>query len=332
VNDRTPSLVADWTTPVSARGKLLPAPGNGPGAGFATKTGAKFAWTGWRLPWARNLNIKQNVGLLGLGSLLVLGANHAHAQWTPPVQLQAVPVRDDCDKTNGAIGIAFQPTLFHPRGAIFLCRERALEIDRAHPGASFFFRVHEYGHLALHSRNEGLADGWAARELARSAAGRTALRAAFSYFADLGGRFAPMYGSGYDRALAVAESGQIPQQDWPAALIEYSRKLSEERSRNGSIRVNISDQTADGLLWIDDQLIGFVSTAKGYRNPPMPTLSGQTHRLHIQDVWITEIDPPNRLIAKGLDGSAEFHGKNSAAGLTVNLRYQSDSLTVSLSN
>jgi hypothetical protein len=284
----------------------------------------------WILRFIRGGSLRQNVHLFGLSSL-ILAANSGQAQWTPPSQLQRVPVREDCAKTNGAIGIAFQPTLFSPNGAIFLCPTRALEIDQTHPGASFFFRVHEYGHLALHTRNEALADGWAAQELSQSVAGRTTLRAALRYFTDLGNRFALMYGSGYDRALTVAESGGIPHQDWPAVLIEYRRNLSEKRARNGSIRLSIVDQTADGLLWIDDQLVGFVSTLEGYLNPPVPTLASQTHRLCLRDVWITEIGPPNRLIAKELETSVEFEGSNSPSGLIVTLRYQGDSLIVSVS-
>jgi hypothetical protein len=290
-----------------------------------------IAWARWILGCLRGSSLLRNAYLFGLSGLLVLGANSGQAEWTPPSQLRKVPVREDCDKTNGVIGIAFQPTLFSPHGAIFLCPKRALEIDRTHPGASFFFRVHEYGHLALHTRNEALADGWAARELSQSVAGRTTLRAAFLYFTDLGDRFAPMYGNGYDRALTVAESAGIPHQDWPAALVEYHRSLSEKRSLNGPIRLNISDQAADGLLWIDDQLVGFVSTLEGYLNPPVPVLSGETHRLRLQDVWITEIDPPNRLIAKGLETSIQFEGSNSSQGLIITLRYQGNSLTVSVS-
>jgi hypothetical protein len=272
-----------------------------------------------------------NAWLLGLSTLLVFGPTSAQERWTPPARLQNVLVREDCSRTNGGIGIAFQPTLFNPHGAIFLCPKRAAEIDGTHPGASFFFRVHEYGHLALHTRNEALADAWAAEELSRSSAGRTTLYSAFSYFVDLGDRFAPMYGSGYDRALTVAKSGAIPQQDWPVALIDYRRSLSEKRARNGTIHLSIANQTADGLLWIDDRLIGFVSTVESDVNPPVPDLSGISHRLHLQDIWISESGSSDRLTAKGLEASAEFQGSNSAVGIAIHLYYQGDTLTVSLS-
>lgn len=262
--------------------------------------------------------------------LLFLSGSAGEAQWTPPPSLQKVPVREDCAKTNGGIGLSLQPTVFEPHGAIFLCPKRALEIDRAHPGASFFFRVHEYGHLALHTRNEALADGWAAQQLTHSVSGQTTLKAVFAYFNELGKRFAPMYGTGYDRALTVADLGQIPREQWPRSLAEYERIRSEERARNGAIHLHANNQTADGLLWIDDQLVGFVSTAKAYRNPPVPNLSGRTHRLRLQDVWVGEI--PGNLVATGLDVSAVFEGINSSDGLQLNLDYQAGSLSVSVSH
>ena len=260
-----------------------------------------------------------------------LGENrNSQAQWTPPPSLQNVPVLEDCAKTKGGIGISFQPTLFDPHGAIFLCPRRALEIDRAHPGASLFFRVHEYGHLALHTRNEALADGWAAEQLSHSTAGRKTLEAVLSYFSHLGKRFALMYGTGDDRALTVAESGQVPREQWPSALVEYQRSLNEKRARNGTIRLRTSDQTADGLLWIDDQLVGFVSTAEAYRNPPMPNLSGRTHSLRLQDIWVSQVS--GNLVANGIDASAVFDGGNSTDGLLINLNYQAGSLSLSVSH
>jgi hypothetical protein len=275
--------------------------------------------------------LTHNIFVLACFALFLFGADrNGHAQWTPPPSLQNVPVREDCNKTKGGIGISFQPTLFDPQGAIYLCPQRALEIDRAHPGASLFFRVHEYGHLALHTRNETLADGWAAQQLSLSGTGRATLDAVLFYFTHLGKRFALMYGTGYDRALTVAESGRIPFEKWPSALIEYQRSLNEKRSRNGTIRLRATEQTADGLLWIDDQLVGFVSTAEGYHNPPMPDLSGRTHRLRLQDVWISEAS--NNLIATGIDVSAAFEGGNSTEGLLIELNYESGSLTISVSN
>jgi hypothetical protein len=91
------------------------------------------------------------------------------------------------------------------------------------------------------------------------------------------------------------------------------------------------DQTADGLLWIDDQLVGFVSTEPSYHNPPVPDLSGQTHRLRLQDTWVYESGSPNKLVAAGIDASAPFQGGNSTGGLSIRLSYQPESLTISVS-
>jgi hypothetical protein len=267
------------------------------------------------------------VGLFLFGGIIT-----GEAQWTPPPLLQNVPVRDDCARTNGGIGISLQPTVFEPHGAIFLCPKRTFEIDRVHPGASFFFRVHEYGHLALHTRNEALADAWAAEQLGQSASGRRTLNAVLSYFNDLGKRFAPMYGTGYDRALTVAQSGKIPQERWPQSLAEYQQSLSQKRARNGAVRLHANNQTVDGLLWIDDRLVGFFSTTEDYRNPPVPNLSGSEHRLRLEDVWVSDIGPPNKLIAKGIDAAASFQGENSADGLSIHLNYEAESLEISVSD
>jgi hypothetical protein len=280
-------------------------------------------------PGARGMSMLTVFGFIAL--FLFSESRTGQAQWVPPPSLRNVPVRDDCTKTNGGIGLSLQPSLFAPHGAIFLCPKRALEIDRAHSGASFFFRVHEYGHLALHTRNEALADAWAAEQLNHSASGRTILNAVFSYFNDLGKRFAPMYGTGYDRALTVAESGQIPQEQWPPALAEYQRSLNQKRARNGTVRLHTTNDIADGLLWIDDELVGFVSAAEGYRNPPVPDLAGFNHRLRLQDVWVSEIGPPNKLIVKGIDASASFQGENSTGGLSIQLNYDAESLAIAVS-
>jgi hypothetical protein len=279
---------------------------------------------------ARGVSIPTVFGFVAL--FLFGGIRTGQAQWTPPPSLQNVPVRDDCARTNGGIGLSLQPTVFQPHGAIFLCPKRTFEIDSAHPGASFFFRVHEYGHLALHTRNEALADAWAAEQLSQSASGRRTLNAVLSYFNDLGERFAPIYGTGYDRALTVAQSGKIPRERWPQTLAEYEERVSQKRARNGTLRLYANNQMVDGLLWIDDQLVGFVSTAEDYRNPPVPNLSGSKHRLRLQDMWVSEIGPSNRLIAKGIDTAAWFQGENSADGLSIHLNYEAESLEVAVSD
>jgi hypothetical protein len=108
----------------------------------------------------------------------------SQGQWLPPDSLRDVPVLDDCNITRHGIGLSVQPNLVYPHGAIFMCSEREREIDARHPGASRFFLVHEYGHLAMHSRLEAVADEWAAKQLARVPAETGTLRAVLLYFVD----------------------------------------------------------------------------------------------------------------------------------------------------
>jgi hypothetical protein len=96
--------------------------------------------------------------------------------------------------------------------------------------------------------------------------------------------------------------------------------------------LHAENQTVDGVLWIDDQLVGFVSTAEDYHNPPVPTLSGSKHRLRLQDTWVSEIGPSNKLIAKGIDAAAWFQGENSADGLSIQLKYEAELLEISVSD
>src|SRR5260221_12405777 len=135
--------------------------------------------------------LAQNIVALGFAGFLFGVSHSGKAQWTPPPSLQNVPVREDCGKTKGGIGISFQPTLFDPQGAIYLCPRRALEIDRAYSGASLFFRIHEYGHLPLHTRNETLADAWAPEQLSHSISVRGTLAGCPLYFILPRKRFAP---------------------------------------------------------------------------------------------------------------------------------------------
>src|SRR6478736_4379726 len=115
-----------------------------------------------------------------LGTLAL--AHRSHGQWVPPAGLRNVPVLDNCKMTRHGVGASVQPTVFYPKGAIFLCPERAREIDDRHPGASRFFLVHEYGHLAMRTREEAVADEWAARQLASVPAERGTLKAVIWYF------------------------------------------------------------------------------------------------------------------------------------------------------
>jgi hypothetical protein len=91
-------------------------------------------------------------------------------------------------------------------------------IDAKHPGASRFFMVHEYGHLALHTENEAAADEWAAKQLAAIPKERETLRAVLQHFMDSAEVYDPLYGTGIDRAFRIANAARLPTTDWPARL------------------------------------------------------------------------------------------------------------------
>jgi hypothetical protein len=240
-------------------------------------------------------------------SLFLSGS--ANAQWNPPDYLRNVPVRNDCEKTQGRIGIAFQPSLFIPHGIIFLCPDRAAAIDNRHPGASLFFRVHEYGHLALGSRDEAAADAWAAEELSRADGGRAVLSAVLRHFIDIGDRFSPYYGTGLYRALNIAQTARIDRKDWPAALLTYQEKWDAQLKRNGSIRFQTERQSFyDGLVVIDGNTLGFFDTRYSDRLVPLPALSEGTHRLSLVDVWMYRSGANNKLqaAARGMSTTASF--------------------------
>ena len=46
---------------------------------------------------------------------------------------------------------------------------------------------------------------------------------------------------------------------------------------------------------------------------------------------MSDIGPPNKLIAKGIDAAASFQGENSVDGLSIHLKYEAESLEISAS-
>jgi hypothetical protein len=91
-------------------------------------------------------------------------------------------------------------------------------IDAKHPGASRFFLVHEYGHLALQTEDEAAADEWAARQLAAIPKEHETLRAVLQHFMDDAEVYDPLYGTGIDRAFRIANAARLPTADWPSRL------------------------------------------------------------------------------------------------------------------
>lgn len=205
--------------------------------------------------------------------------------------------------------MSFQPSLLNPHGIIFLCPKRAAVIDSRHPGASFFFRVHEYGHLAMGSRDEAAADAWAAEQLSHTDGGQAVLLAVLEHFVDIGDKFSPYYGTGFYRGANVANAAGIDRKEWPAALRTYQKKWDDRLKQNGSVSFRSEPGSVfDGLLVIDGKTIGFFDTLHSERSLPLPTLEPGVHKLCLVDVWNYRSDANSKLHAgvKGLSTTASF--------------------------
>jgi hypothetical protein len=272
---------------------------------------------------------------LGLVWLLLVGicsAQRSPGQWVPPVALRDVPVRSDCKMTRHGVGVSIQPTLFYPRGAIFLCPEREREIEIRHRGASRFFLVHEYGHLAMRTREEAVADEWAAKQLAMVPAERGTLRAVLSYFVDQGMFFDPLYGTGFDRALRVARAAGIAAREWPLPLVAYAKAQELKRATGTTLMLRVKDgypNAAQMVVWIDRQPIGVLSNVDGERSLELPKLSPGRHLLQALDVWLYHTDPSGGKseVARRLEAECEFDSTGKTA-IEVALRFDGETLRV----
>ncbi|MBW0000449.1 MAG: hypothetical protein JO015_15225 [Verrucomicrobia bacterium] len=250
------------------------------------------------------------------------------AAWSPPPELSGVRVRWDCAHTRHGIGVAIQPNFVYPRGAIFLCPERARAIEAANPSASRFFLVHEYGHLALCTRDEGAADRWAATQLKGTRGGRQVLSAAVAHFLRRPEMFDPLYGSNLDRALRVAESGDLPLRDWPARLILYRRRCELAAAERPVARVQLAPgyiNRAEMILVVDGHAVGYLSTQPPSTGLLCPPLSAGPHEIKAVDVWIYHDEPGERsvMVARSLAADCKLEGH---AGKTVllSLAYDED--------
>jgi CDP-diacylglycerol pyrophosphatase len=122
----------------------------------------------------------------------------AAAQWRPTGQLASVLVVDDCNETGGDVMVS---RLDPP--TVYVCPTVVKLVHKDHPGAEQFFLVHEFGHIALQTSDEAMADCWAARELATARNGRRALDAAIALFRSRAEDSSRRYGSPQDRAERI---------------------------------------------------------------------------------------------------------------------------------
>lgn len=263
---------------------------------------------------------------------LIFAAQRSQGQWAPAGRLRNVPVIADCRMTRSGVGASLQPTLLYPNGAIFLCPERERKIDARRPGASRFFLVHEYGHLAMRTRDEAAADEWAARQLALAPAERDTLRAVLFYFVDKGTLFDPLYGTGFDRALRVARAAAIAEKEWPLPLVAYAKTQVIRRTTGTSLTLRVPGgytNAAQTIIYLDRQPIGALNNADGERPIILPKLAPGRHLLQALDVWLYHVEASGSKseVARRLQAQCEFEstGKNAIA---IELRFDGDTLSI----
>jgi hypothetical protein len=263
----------------------------------------------------------------------ICAAQRTSGQWVPPAALRNVPILANCQMTKHGVGVSLQPTLFYPHGAIFLCPEREREIDRRRPGASRFFLVHEYGHLAMHTREEAIADEWAAKQLAGVPVEQGTLRAVLLFFVDEGTLFDPLYGTGFDRALRVARAADVPESDWPPPLVAFAKAQEGLRANGASLilRVKSSDaNAAQMVICVDRQPIGVLSNVDGKGRLELPMLVPGPHLIQALQVWLYQTEPSSgekSEVARKLQAECEFVSTGKHA-IGIELRFDGDSLSM----
>jgi hypothetical protein len=262
----------------------------------------------------------------------VCAAPQSRGQWVPPALLRKVPILADCNMTRHGVGVSLQPTLFFPRGAIFLCPEREREIDAQRPGASRFFLVHEYGHLAMHTREEAVADEWAAKQLATVPAERSTLRAVLFYFVDKGTLFDPLYGTGFDRALRVARAADIRENEWPTALVAYAKAQEVKRATGTLLTLRVQGaytNVAQMVVSIDRQLIGVLSNANGEKPLALPRLAPGHHLIQALQVWLYHSEPSGvqSEVARRLEAECEIESTGKHV-IAIELRFDGEALSI----
>jgi hypothetical protein len=238
----------------------------------------------------------------------------------------------DCHTTRHGVGVSLQPTLFYPNGAIFLCPEREREIDRRRPGAARFFLVHEYGHLAMRTRDEAVADEWAARQLALVPAERDTLRAVLLYFVDEGALFDPLYGTGFARALRVARAAGMAEREWPPPLVAYATAEELKRATGTSLTLRVQDgytNAAQTIIYIDRQPMGVLSNVDEERPLELPKLAPGRHLIQALQVWLYHVEPSGvkSEVARRLQAECEFESTGKKA-VAIELRFDGDSLSI----
>ena len=277
-------------------------------------------------------NVSRDLTLAFLALAAVFSPKQCPAQWVPPATLRDIPIFDDCSKTRHGIGLSIQPSLIYPHGAIFMCSERERAIDARHAGASRFFLVHEYGHLAMNSRDEAIADEWAAKQLAAVPAEQGTLRAAILHFIEQGTFFDPRYGSGFDRALRVARAAGIRTNEWPQPLVDYANAQQRAQSNGASLALRVTGgdaNAAEMVILFDHEPIGVLSDLDGMKPLNLPQLAPGHHLIQATQIWLYRVEQSGAKseIARGLQAACSFEstGKNAVA---LDLRFDGDAVSI----
>jgi hypothetical protein len=260
-----------------------------------------------------------------------IGLRKVYGQWVPPVELRKVPVFEDCKMTRHGVGMSMQPNVLYPRGAIFLCPERVRHIAERHPGAARFFLVHEYGHLALRTREEAVADEWAAKQLAAIPSERGTLRSVLMHFVEQGRVFDPLYGTGLDRALRVAQAAQLPQNEWPANLVAYAKSEAGKTATRTMLILKMGEGYANAaqmVVYLDRQPLGSLSNVDEMSILELPSLLPGRHLLQAEQVWIYHIEAGAQKteVARGLRAETEFEPMGKR--LAIDFRFDGESVAI----
>jgi hypothetical protein len=265
-----------------------------------------------------------------LASISVM--HRSEAQWVPPIALRKVPVMADCNMTRRGIGVSIHPNLFYPNGAIFLCPERVRQIDARRPGASRFFLVHEYGHLAMRTREEAVADEWAAKQLATTPAEQGTLRAALLYFVDEGALFDPQYGTGFDRALRVARAGGVKESEWPQPLVAYAKAQAVNSATGTRLTLCLQagyTNAAQMVICIDGKPVGYLSNVDENKPLVLPKLALGRHQVQARQVWLYHAEPSGvkSEFARQLHAECELESTGKQ-DVTIEIRFDGDTLSI----
>ena len=167
------------------------------------------------------ISCRRTKGALRLAVLLLLASTFApgaRAQWQPSGALKKVLVVDECDETGGDVMVS---RLDPP--TIYICPRVVALVKKRNPGAEHFFYVHEFGHIALQTSDESLADCWAARALADAPHGRRYLDAAIALFRERPDDASARYGAPSARAERIRSCAEEAR---PALFAPPSRSAN----------------------------------------------------------------------------------------------------------